>query len=125
MNVLLEAGVLPQPPRALLGGLQEDARGAALLRHLQFARDAGEAVYFERAGELAFLANALMAGCSVQARSLTPQEASDAAAAVCNVGLEHWPAAWRGGLALSDKFLVSQDLIGVFQVGWTVLHDEQ
>ena len=44
--------------------------------------------------------------------------------AVCNLGLENWPAAWRGGRVLPDDFLVSQDLIGVFQVGWTVLHDE-
>jgi hypothetical protein len=61
-----------------------------------------------RAEEFAFLANAILAGCSIQARSLTPQEASDAAGAVCNLGLENWPAAWRGGRVLPDDFLVSQ-----------------
>src|SRR5947207_13122402 len=30
---------------------------------------------------------------------------------------------WRDGRGLPDDFLVSHDLIGVFQVGWTVLHD--
>src|SRR5439155_10896552 len=101
------------------------ARRLALLQaHLQLARDAGEAVSSMRAGEFAFLANAILAGCSIQARSFTPREASDAAAAVCNLGLENWPTAWRDGRVLPDDFLVSQDLIGVFQVGWTVLHDE-
>src|SRR5207249_2869465 len=118
-------GVLPKQPRALLGGSQEHARRLALLQaHVQFARDAGEAVYSVRAEEFAFLANAILAGCSIQARSFTPREASDAAAAVCNLGLENWPTAWRDGRVLPDDFLVGQDLIGVFQVGWTVLHDE-
>jgi hypothetical protein len=63
-------------------------------------------------------------------------EASDAAASVCNLGLENWPRHWlsaeacRGGsvvdagTVLPDGFLVDQDLVGVFQVGWTVLHQE-
>jgi hypothetical protein len=125
IHVLVEAGVLPQQPRALIAGSQEHAQRLALLHaHLQFARDAGEAVYSRRAEEFAFLANAILAGCSIQARPFTPPEASDAAAAVCNLGLENWPAAWRDGRALNDDFLACQDLIGVFQVGWTVLHDE-
>jgi hypothetical protein len=32
-----------------------------------------------------------MAGCSIQARPFTAQEASDAAVAVCNLGLKNWP----------------------------------
>jgi len=61
-----------------------------------------------------------MAGCSVQARPFTAQEASDAALAVCNLGLENWIPE----TTLPDDFLVGHDLISVFQVGWTVLHDE-
>jgi hypothetical protein len=70
--------------------------------------------FMERGGEiteLAFLANAIASGCAIQSRSLTPQEASEAAAAVCNLGLENWPVQWR-----------QESLIGVFQVGWTVLY---
>ena len=44
------------------------------------------------------------------------REASDAAAAVCNLGLENWPS------TLAEDFLAGHDLISVFQVGWTVLH---
>jgi hypothetical protein len=125
MDLLAEGGVLQQPPRALIAGSQEQAPGLGLLQaHLQFAREAGDAVYASRIGEFAFLANTVRAGCSVQGRPFTEQEASDAVAAVCNLGLENWPAAWRRGTILADEFLVTQDLISVFQVGWTVLHDE-
>ena len=55
-----------------------------------------ETAYFTRSRELAFLANTLLAGCSVQSRPFTPQEASDAAAGICNLGLEYWPARWPG-----------------------------
>ena len=30
----------------------------------------------------------------------------------------------EAGTALPDDFLVGHDLVSVFQVGWTVLHDE-
>ena len=89
-----------------------------------------------RSQELAYLANTIVAGCSIQARPFTAQEASDAAVATCNLGLENWPPHWlpaearRGssvleaGAALPDDFLVGHDLVSVFQVGWTVLHEE-
>ena len=44
-----------------------------------------------RMEELGYLANALMAGCSIQSRPFTAPEAWDAAIAVCNLGLENWP----------------------------------
>jgi hypothetical protein len=53
----------------------------------------------------------VISGCSIQGRAFTAQEASDAAAAICNLGLENWPHHWR-----------DQDLITAFQVGWTVLY---
>ena len=86
--------------------------------------------------ELAFLANTIAAGCSIQSRPFTLQEASDAAVAVCNLGLQNWPSRWlpagatspvsshNSGTALPDDLLVRQDLIGVFQAGWTVLYEE-
>src|SRR3954462_14197722 len=79
--------------------------------------------YSTRTEELAYLANAIIAGCSIQARPFTPPEASDAAVAICNLGLENWPAKWvEGGTPLADDFLVGHDLVSVFQIGWTVLH---
>ena len=130
--VLADAGVLPKQPRALLDAPQTDVpRLARIQTYMEFVRDLDAAAYSMRTAELAYLANAIVAGCSIQARPFTPREASDAAAAVCNLGLENWPIQWRSekprstidaGAALDEDFLVDRDLIGVFQVGWTVLH---
>jgi hypothetical protein len=137
VDVLLEEGILAQPPRALLAGPEGPApRLARIQVHMQFARDSDLAAYSMRSEEFAYLANTIVAGCSIQGRPFTVQEASDAAAAVCNLGLENWPARWlaaeagqsssavQPGTALPDDFLVGHDLVRVFQVGWTVLHDD-
>jgi hypothetical protein len=60
---------------------------------------------------LAFLANALLAGCCVQGRPFTIQEAADAVLATCNLGLENWARDW-------PRF----DPVADFQIGWRVLH---
>jgi hypothetical protein len=135
--VLFEAGVVSQPQRALLGGGPGDVpRFARMQAQLQLVRERDYTAFSIRSQELAYLANALAVGCSIQARPLTLQEASDAAVAVCNLGLENWPALWlpekahRGSgvqhstTALPDDFLLAQDLVSVFQVGWTVLHEQ-
>ena len=136
VDLLLEAGVLPKQPRALPAGPEGHApRLARIHAHLQFASDRDPAASAMRSQELAYLANTLMAGCSIQARPFTAQEASEAAVAVCNLGLENWPLQWvpatrhgsnvvDGGTVLPEDFLVGHDLVGVFQVGWKVLHDE-
>jgi len=118
--VLLDAGILPQQPLALLDGPQRQAsRLARIEAQMQYAGDRDPAAYSLRSQELAFLANTILAGCSIQARPFTPQEASDAAVAVCNLGLENWPRH-----RLPDDLLVDHDLVSVFQVGWAVLHND-
>ena len=134
-DVLLEAGVLEQAPRALLGGSEgHTPRLGRIQAHMQFVLDRDQAVYSARNEELAYLANTLMAGCAIQSRPFTAQEASDAAAAVCNLGLENWgleksglengPSQWlpANAASLPDSFLMDHDLVSVFQVGWAVLH---
>jgi hypothetical protein len=59
--------------------------------------------------ELAFLANAILAGCSIQARPFTPKEAVDAVVAVCKLGHAKTP---------------SRSLVTAFQIGWRMLYDE-
>lgn len=120
MELLTEAGVLPMQPRALLAAGDADpqaSRLAHLLRLMTHVRDSHEPAYFARSRELAFLANTLLAGCPVQSRAFTPQEASDAAAAVCNLGLDCWP----DGL-VESSFLVDHDLVTAFEVGWSILY---
>jgi hypothetical protein len=60
--------------------------------------------------ELAFLANTLMAGCSIQQRAFTPDEASRAAAATCKLGAESSPNADR-------------DVVRAFEIGWKILYE--
>src|SRR5262245_44683690 len=126
-EVLLDAGILAQPSRALLSGSEARApRLGHIWTRMEFALDQDHAAYSARNEELAYLANTLMAGCSIQGRPFTAQEASDAAIAVCNLGLENWPTSWLPANATAPpiSFLVDYDLVSVFQVGWTVLHCE-
>jgi hypothetical protein len=137
VEVLRESGVLPDQPRALLSGSRAQTERLALIQaQMQFAREQDETAYSMRTQELAYLANTLVAGCAVQSRRFELQEASDAAAAVCNLGLQNWPRHWfsssashgtsdgESGAALNDDFLLGHDLVTVFQVGWAVLHRE-
>jgi hypothetical protein len=135
-DVLAEAGIITPPPRALLAGGQDNApRFARLHAHLEVAAERDHAAHAMRAGELAYLANTILAGCSLQARPFTSREASDAVAAICNLGLENWPVHWLPqetrrasiagtGTSLPADFLVGHGLVSVFQVGWTVLHHD-
>ena len=98
-------GVMPERPRALLAAAGEDpgATKLPLLRPLmEFVLQHDETAYFARGRELAFLANTLLAGSSVQSRPFTPAEASDAAASICNLGLECWPARWPPSPGFSE-----------------------
>ena len=126
VDALLDAGVLPGPPRGLLAGAQDDVqRVSALQTLMQYANEHDPAAFSSRGGELAYLANTLVAGCPVQGRPFTASEASDAAAAVCNLALENWSRYWPpqpAGGAVGESFLIDHDLVSVFQVGWRILH---
>ncbi len=125
---------MPERPRALLEAADEDPRAARLplLRRLmEFVLHHDETAYLTRSRELAFLANTLLAGCSVQSRPFTPQEASDAAACICNLGLECWPARWPARPHASSRELDTavppdrdHDLVTAFEVGWSVLYQD-
>ncbi|HKX29479.1 MAG TPA: DUF6178 family protein, partial [Blastocatellia bacterium] len=124
-EILSDAGILTSPPRALPDGSDGRAQRLGRIRaHLEFALDRDPAADAARNEELAYLANTLMAGCSIQRRPFTAQEASDAAIAICNLGLENWPPHWlpENVMAPPISFLTDHDLVSVFQVGWTVLH---
>jgi hypothetical protein len=132
--------VMAERPRALLEAADEGphaTRLPLLRRRIEFVLQHDETAYLARSRELAFLANTLLAGCSVQSRPFTPREASDAAASICNLGLECWPARWPGATphraasprALDtamppDAFLVDHDIVTAFEVGWSVLYQD-
>jgi hypothetical protein len=126
-EVLLDAGIIAQSPRALLSGSEGRAPRLGHIRaRLEFALNQNPSAHSARNEELAYLANTLMAGCSIQARPFTAQEASDAVVAICNLGLQNWPTRWLPANATAPpiSFLIDQDLVSIFQVGWTVLHRE-
>lgn len=135
VDLLADAGLMPERPRALLEGTTPQPSRLARIRPLmEHVRDTDDNAYFTRHREMAFLANTLMAGCSVQSRPFTAQEASDAVVAICNLGLEHWPARWPDvdtaastaalGATVPEAFLVDHDLVMAFEVGWAVLHED-
>ncbi len=145
VDLLAEAGVAFARPRALLasgkgapslGPEPGDAAGVAPLQPLmEYVHGTNQGASFARSRELAFLANALLAGCSVQGRPFTVEEARDAAVGICNLGLEVWPARWPAtGLdsaqvdtpaaALPDAFLTDHDLVTAFEAGWSLLHED-
>ena len=104
IDLLADAGVLDAEPRRLLeAGTADSTRLSLVQAHVRSHAAA--------AGELAYLANALVAAATLQGRAFTATEASAAAAATCNLGLECWPAQWSAA-----------DLVTAFQVGWRVLY---
>jgi hypothetical protein len=116
-EVMAEAGISITAPRALLARrASETSRLTALEPLMECVFATHPAAYLSRNRELTFLANALLAGCSVYMRAFTIQEAWDAAVGVCNVALDRGP--------LPDAFLVEHDLIAEFETGWRMLHQE-
>jgi hypothetical protein len=137
VDLLHDAGVIPGAPRALLESRQTSAPQLTRIQALlQFAYDRDPGAYVTRNAELVYLANVLMTGTTIQARSVDEEEGSNAAVAVCNLGLENWPVHWladevrvnramsEARVELPEDFLIRQDLVRVFQVGWTVLHED-
>ena len=91
-EALVEAGVTLVSPRALLQASTREPESITLKYFRQLVAHADDtSSYLARSHELAFLANTLLAGCSVQSRPFTTQEASEAAASICNLGLEQTP----------------------------------
>ena len=116
-------------PRALLqDGRSGEIRISPFEAHMQFVCEVDPTAFAARTEELAYLVNTIVAGCSIQGRAFAPRQASDAAIAICSLGMENWPSSWLGGSGcdspsneLPEDFLLNHDLIAVFQVGWTIL----
>jgi hypothetical protein len=89
---------------------------AASTGTLELAQHPDETAYRTRGRQLAFLANTLLAGCSVQSRPFTPREAADAAAAICKLG--------RESMTPPSAHLLDHDLVRAFEIGWSVLHQD-
>ena len=128
VELLRDAGVIPGPVRALLDAPERatQRRLARIHAELELVQDRDMNAYAIRNRELAYLANAIAAGATIQSRPVRAEEASEAVMAVCNLGLENWPDRWRprDAGARGEALLIDNDLVTVFQVGWTVLHED-
>lgn len=122
VELLHDAGVIPRPTRALLEAPQDSQapRLARIRAELEIANVRNPDADATRNAELAYLANVIAAGASIQSRPVRSEEATDAVMAICNLGLENWPDRWLP----SEPMLIRHDLVSVFQVGWTVLHED-
>jgi hypothetical protein len=117
-DLLTEAGIAPlEEPRGLLTSGDVEGSSSRIQRCMQVVAERDAVAYGERNFELAYLANVLISGCSIQGHPFTPKEGADGAVAICNLGLERLDDP-------SPDYLITHDLIGVFQIGWTVLHED-
>jgi len=115
--LLADAGIVElQAPRALLGSGDAAASSSRLERCMRIVFERDEVAYGDRNFELAYLANVLIAGCSIQSRPFTAKEAADASVAICNLGIEQ--------LDEDQEYLIDHDLIGAFQIGWSTLYEQ-
>jgi hypothetical protein len=118
------AEVLPPARlRALLGPAQRGAPASAedeLAEAMHRLGTRAPSQHAQRMEELAYLANVLVAGCSLEGRAFRPAEAARAVLATCNLGLEHVHRAQTeavdGPLARGADWL--------FRVGWRLLAEE-
>ncbi len=127
VDILREAEVFPSSgsPHLLqaqgeTSGTQEDTAFTRVMRELR-GLDAER--HDQRMRELAFLANVLSAGCSIEGRNLRPLEAAHAAMAACNLGIErlsHEPLARAKAVRILDRESADK----LFRIGWRVLAEQ-
>lgn len=131
LQELREAEVLEAPAQhpLLAAGEPQAAHAEPLFKLAVLAvRDREPKAYMDRLRELSYLANVLISGCAYAGRAFRPLEAADAAVAVCNLGMERLlreAAGNRPGDPTVDDaadLLERQELVKLFQVGWSLLH---
>lgn len=116
--LLAELDILPARSRGLLAApnaASHPARLTHLRRLLATAVEADVELLAKRTSEMAFIANTLIAGCTVMGRAFTQNEASDAAASICNLGLE---------IDAARPARIDLDLVTAFEIGWSTLYQD-
>jgi hypothetical protein len=99
-----------------------------LARAMQALREEEAETYRCRLAEVTYLANVLMAGCSLHGRRFRPVEAAEATMATCQLGAEHLTGlrlgeAGKEDLATLTRLLVVADMVRLFNLGWRMLHE--
>ena len=128
--VLVDEGVLDdgRPGRLLKGGTASPTAQESLFHRAaaSLLEDDPEA-HERRRVELGYLANVLVAGCSIDGRRFRPVEAVEAAIAACALGLEHRVGgADDGGPALEGavRLLARESAVKLFRIGWRTVYTD-
>jgi hypothetical protein len=123
----LDADAPEQPaPQLAAGESGAPAEVAPVFRGaVQGLLERHAALHARRLEELAYLANVLMAGASIDGRRYRSREAAEAALGLCNLGLAHvlgarWPDA-NEALAAVVRHSAPQ----LFAVAWQLLHQAE
>jgi hypothetical protein len=126
VEILRDADVLPASGPALLLQVVPDTDAASAQKNgvfTQAMRRLGAHaadLHGRRMQELAYLANVLAAGCSIEGRTLRPLEAARAAVATCNLGMEHLLQDEPSQDA-SASLLQRTSADKLFRIGWRLL----
>jgi len=97
-----------------------------IVEALRFLAEQSTEVFDARQEELAYLANVLVAGATIEGRRVRPVEAIRAAMGVIAVGLDQEPARQSKALApeAAAAVLATTTLDALFRAGWARLHGE-
>jgi hypothetical protein len=124
VDVLREAGIVaPLQANHLIEGRSAGKAKAQLDRFAEALRglaDKHPHIHGDRMRELAYLANVLAAGCSLDGRPMRPVEAARAAVATCNLGLAHL-CGGQGKPETDARMLEATAADRLFLVGWNIL----
>ena len=127
VEILREADVLPtSSPMLLLEGPSRavDAQDSGVFTHaMRELRLQSASLHDHRMQELAYLANVLAAGCSMEGRNLRPLEAAHVALATCNLGLDHLLQA-HSAPATAVAALENESADKLFRIGWRLLTEQ-
>lgn len=124
LQLLVDADVLDRDesaPRLALGGSAEEEAAAEPLLIAAMRRLAEEdgARFTARAEEIAYLANVLVAGCTIDGRRLKDNEAAEAVIAACSLGLDL--ARDGGGLDEAVAALGEHSADALFRRAWSLV----
>lgn len=108
------------PPKLLSSG---ESSEPLLLRAMRVLATEADPAFAQRSEELAYLANVLGAGCSFEGRRMRPIEATRAALATTNLGLEiHLGPRKRDPLSAAVRALRELPADGLFRIAFQALH---
>jgi hypothetical protein len=125
VEVLRDAELLEPArlPLLLEGKANSEQDTDAFTRALRDLQERGGDMHRQRMEELAFLANVLVAGCSIEGRAFRPVEAARAVVALCNLGLE-WMIENKRGPSEPTAALQMHGADKLFRLAWRLLDSE-